>query len=109
MQLPAPDELRTMRGRNVLALAFEWFEAEGRLAVSSAEAVAREYGVAAVGDEMRVRASMSFAVAAFIQGVLASAQAPGGRKQDGVLASHLANALRSGFLPSSPEVPKNAA
>ena len=109
MILPAPDEIRKMRGRDLLKLGAEWFEAEGASAVASIEAVEKAYGPAVVGDEMRLRASASFAFATLLDTVAAKAASPNPRREDGVFASLLVNVLRSGFLWKAPETTKNAA
>ena len=109
MILPSPEAIRVMRGRDLLKLGAEWFDAEGASAVASIEAVERVHGAAVVGDEMRARASVSFAMAVLIEGVATKAAIPNVRREDGVFASHLVNALRSGFLWKLPEGTKNAA
>ena len=109
MTLPPAPEVRKLSGRALLALGVEWFETEGRLAISSIEAVEREFGASAVGAELHVRAAMAFAMATFIGAVRAKAMAADARKIDGEFASALAPIIRSGFLPQPPEAPKNAA
>ena len=111
MHIPPADEIRKMRGRGILALGEEWFEDEGRRAVDFPSAAAVAYGPHKVGHGMHVRASACFAFATLLGTVRAKAEAKDARREDGVFASLLVAALRSGFLPFPPkaEAPKDAA
>ena len=111
MQIPPADEIRKMRGREVLALGSDWFKHEGRRAVDFAAAATESYGADKVGPEMHLRASMFFAMATMIDVARVKAEAKDARREDGVFASLLANTLRSGLIPIPPkaEASKDAA
>ena len=109
MILPSPEAVRVMRGRDLLGLGAEWFEAEGRSTMANIEAYTVTYGEASVGDGMRVRAAMMFAFATLLDDVGAKASRPGAHHQDIARADLIVPHLRAGFCPKAPVVLKRGA